>query len=189
MELGGNAPFLVFADADLDAAVDGAMIAKMRNGGEACTAANRFYVEASVAEEFSPRLAERMAALRWGPASTPETEVGPLVNDRRPSTRSTELVQGAVAAGASIVVGGEPAGARPGFFYEPTVLADVPPDSPILGEEIFGPVAPIVTFDDEDEAVALANDTEYGLVVLRLHRRPGPRAAGQRAAWSPAWSG
>ncbi|TCO62767.1 NAD-dependent succinate-semialdehyde dehydrogenase [Actinocrispum wychmicini] len=162
MELGGNAPFLVFADADLDAAVDGAMIAKMRNAGEACTAANRFYVETSVAAEFSRRLAERMSALRLGPGSDENTEVGPLVNEATVS-KVDSLVREAVAAGATALVGGR----RPsqaGFYYEPTVLCDVRPGSAILHEEIFGPVAPIVTFDDEREAIELANDTEYGLV-------------------------
>jgi succinate-semialdehyde dehydrogenase/glutarate-semialdehyde dehydrogenase len=162
MELGGNAPFIVFADADLDAAVDGAMIAKMRNAGEACTAANRFYIESSVAQEFSKHLAERMAVLTVGPGIDPETEVGPLVNAETVD-KVDRLVQGATAAGASIVVGGNRP-ERAGFFYEPTVLVNVAPDSPILGDEIFGPVAPIVTFESEDEAVERANDTPYGLV-------------------------
>jgi succinate-semialdehyde dehydrogenase/glutarate-semialdehyde dehydrogenase len=163
MELGGNAPFVVFADADLDAALDGAMIAKMRNAGEACTAANRFYVEAGVAEEFSRRLAERMAALRVGPGTDERTQVGPLVNEDSVS-KVDELVTAAVADGASTVTGGSrPQGA--GWFYPPTVLTDVRPDSAILREEIFGPVAPIVTFTDEAEAVRLANDTEFGLVA------------------------
>src|SRR6478609_3036086 len=162
MELGGNAPFIVFADADLDAAVDGAMIAKMRNAGEACTAANRFYIESSVAQEFSRRLAERMAVLTVGPGIDPETEVGPLVNAETVD-KVDRLVQGATAAGASIVVGGNRP-ERAGFFYEPTVLVNVAPDSPILVDEIFGPVAPIVTFESEDEAVERANDTPYGLV-------------------------
>ncbi|WP_162529648.1 NAD-dependent succinate-semialdehyde dehydrogenase [Nocardioides caldifontis] len=162
MELGGNAPFLVFADADLDAAVDGAMIAKMRNGGEACTAANRFYVEASVAEEFSQRFAERMRALRVGPGLEEGTQVGPLVNEDTVS-KVDELVQGAVSSGAKAVVGGS-RGEGAGFYYAPTVLLDVEPGSAILREEIFGPVAPVVTFETEDEAVRMANDTEYGLV-------------------------
>jgi succinate-semialdehyde dehydrogenase/glutarate-semialdehyde dehydrogenase len=166
MELGGNAPFLVFADADLDAAVDGAMIAKMRNGGEACTAANRFYVERAVAEEFGRRLADRMKALRMGPGLDDGVQLGPLVNTDAVD-KVDELVRGAVDAGAQAVVGGR----RPedekygtGFYYEPTVLLGVQPGSPILGEEIFGPVAPIVTFDDESEAIRLANATEFGLV-------------------------
>ena len=162
MELGGNAPFLVFADADLDAAVEGAMVAKMRNAGEACTAANRFYVEESVAEEFGRRLAERMSALRLGPGTSDDTQVGPLVNEEA-AAKVDELVSGAVSDGGRVLVGG----ARPereGFYYEPTVLLGVPVGAHILSEEIFGPVAPIVTFADEAEAVRMANDTEYGLV-------------------------
>jgi succinate-semialdehyde dehydrogenase / glutarate-semialdehyde dehydrogenase len=162
MELGGNAPFLVFADADLDAALDGAMIAKMRNGGEACTAANRFYVERPVAEEFGRRLAERMAALRMGPGLDDGVEVGPLVNEDT-AGKVDDLVRGAVAGGASALVGGRRP-ERPGFYYEPTVLVGVDRGAEILREEIFGPVAPIVVFDDEDDAVRQANDTEYGLV-------------------------
>jgi succinate-semialdehyde dehydrogenase/glutarate-semialdehyde dehydrogenase len=163
MELGGNAPFLVFADADLDAALDGAMVAKMRNAGEACTAANRFYVEASVAPEFSRRLAERMAALRVGPGVEEQTEVGPLVNEDA-VVKVDELVTAAVAEGAAALTGGS----RPdgqGWYYPPTVLSEVRPASAILREEIFGPVAPIVTFTDEAEAIRLANDTEFGLVA------------------------
>ncbi|GAA2606635.1 NAD-dependent succinate-semialdehyde dehydrogenase [Paractinoplanes durhamensis] len=163
MELGGNAPFLVFADADLDAALDGAMIAKMRNGGEACTAANRFYVEASVADEFSRRLAERMAGLRVGPGTDANTQVGPLVNEDTVA-KVDSLVRDAVTAGATAVTGGtRPDG--PGFYYPPTVLTGIAGDAPILKEEIFGPVAPIVTFTSEDEAVRYANDTEFGLVA------------------------
>jgi succinate-semialdehyde dehydrogenase/glutarate-semialdehyde dehydrogenase len=162
MELGGNAPFLVFADADLDAALEGAMIAKMRNGGEACTAANRFYVEASVAEEFSRRLAEAMGALRVGRGVEEETQVGPLVN-RATVEKVDELVRGAVDGGARVLVGGA-APDREGCYYDPTVLVDVPHDAAILREEIFGPVAPIVTFTDEADAIRWANDSEYGLV-------------------------
>jgi succinate-semialdehyde dehydrogenase/glutarate-semialdehyde dehydrogenase len=163
MELGGNAPFLVFADADLDAAIDGAMVAKMRNAGEACTAANRFYVESSIAGAFSERLAERMSALRVGPGTAEDTQVGPLVNEDTVG-KVDSLVRAAVSSGATAVTGGSrPSG--PGFYYPPTVLTGVDPGAPILREEIFGPVAPIVTFDSEDEAVALANDTEYGLVA------------------------
>ena len=138
------------------------MVAKMRNGGEACTAANRFYVERSIAEEFSRGLAERMGALRVGPGVDADTQVGPLVNDDT-AGKVDELVQGAVAEGATAVVGGRRPD-RPGFYYEPTVLSGVLPGSAILSEEIFGPVAPIVVFDTEDEAIRLANDTEYGLV-------------------------
>jgi succinate-semialdehyde dehydrogenase / glutarate-semialdehyde dehydrogenase len=163
MELGGNAPFLVFADADLDAALDGAMVAKMRNAGEACTAANRFYVEAAVAPEFSRRLAERMAALRIGPGIDERTQVGPLVNEDA-VVKVDELVTAAVADGAAALTGGTRPNGQ-GWYYPPTVLSDVPPAAAILREEIFGPVAPIVTFTDEAEAVRLANDTEYGLVA------------------------
>lgn len=162
MELGGNAPFLVLEDADLDAAVDGAMIAKMRNAGEACTAANRFYVHTDVADEFSRRLAERMASLRVGPGTSDDTEVGPLVNEESVA-KVAELVDGAVADGARVVLGGSRPD-RAGYYYEPTVLVDVPRTSGILGEEIFGPVAPVVTFTDEADAIRMANDTEYGLV-------------------------
>ncbi|HWM74653.1 MAG TPA: NAD-dependent succinate-semialdehyde dehydrogenase [Nocardioides sp.] len=162
MELGGNAPFLVLEDADLDAAVDGAMIAKMRNAGEACTAANRFYVHADVADEFGRRLAERMGALRVGPGTSEDTEVGPLVNEAAVQ-KVDELVRGARGAGGRVVLGGRRPD-RPGYYYEPTVLLDVPVGAEILNEEIFGPVAPIVTFTDEAEAIRMANDTEYGLV-------------------------
>ena len=163
MELGGNAPFLVFADADLDAAVDGAMIAKMRNGGEACTAANRFYVERPVAEEFGRRLAERMSVMKMGPGAEDGVQVGPLVNEDTVQKVSS-LVDAAVSAGASAVVGGK----RPdgdGYYYEPTVLVGVEPSSPILDQEIFGPVAPIVEFDSEADAVRMANATDFGLVA------------------------
>jgi succinate-semialdehyde dehydrogenase / glutarate-semialdehyde dehydrogenase len=162
MELGGNAPFLVFADADLNAAIEGAMVAKMRNAGEACTAANRFYVEASVADEFSRLLADRMSALVVGPGIQEGTEVGPLVNKDAVS-KVDQLVRGALAQGAKAIAGGR----RPegeGFYYEPTVLVNVHPDAAILREEIFGPVAPVVTFEDETQAIAFANATEHGLV-------------------------
>lgn len=163
MELGGNAPFIVFGDADLDAAVDGAMLAKMRNIGEACTSANRFLVHSSVAEEFARRFAERMGALTVGDGTQDGVDVGPLITDKA-RTGVHELVQDAISAGARAVVGGEvPDG--PGHFYPPTVLVDVPPTARALREEIFGPVAPITTFDSEDEAIELANDTEYGLVA------------------------
>ena len=163
MELGGNAPFVVFADADLDAALDGAMVAKMRNAGEACTAANRFYVEESVAGEFSRRLAERMAGLRVGPGTDENTQVGPLVNEDTVA-KVDSLVRDAIAAGATAETGGERPSGK-GFYYPPTVLTGVRPDADILREEIFGPVAPIVTFTDEAEAIRLANDTEFGLVA------------------------
>ncbi|MDX6200744.1 MAG: succinate-semialdehyde dehydrogenase / glutarate-semialdehyde dehydrogenase [Frankiales bacterium] len=162
MELGGNAPFLVFADADLDAALEGAMVAKMRNAGEACTAANRFYVEASIAEEFSTRLAERMRALVVGPGTEEATQVGPLVNEDA-VVKVRELVDAAVGNGASALVGGSRPD-RSGWYFDPTVLVDVAPDDAILSEEIFGPVAPVVTFETEAQAVAYANATEFGLV-------------------------
>jgi succinate-semialdehyde dehydrogenase/glutarate-semialdehyde dehydrogenase len=163
MELGGNAPFLVFADADLEAAVDGAMVAKMRNAGEACTAANRFYVEAPVAEEFARRLAVRMAGLRLGPGIEAGVEVGPLVNSDAVE-KVDDLVRDAVGRGAKALSGGSRPD-RVGWFYEPTVLVDVPPDAELLREEIFGPIAPVVSFSTEQEAIEAANDTEYGLVA------------------------
>ena len=162
MELGGNAPFLVFADADLDAAVDGAMIAKMRNIGEACTAANRFYVHQDVAQEFSRRLAERMDALKIGRGTEDGVDVGPLIDgDQRAKVQ--QLVGDAVDKGARVMVGGESVEGA-GYFYRPTVLTDVPIEARLQREEIFGPVAPITRFSDDDEAVADANNTEFGLV-------------------------
>jgi succinate-semialdehyde dehydrogenase / glutarate-semialdehyde dehydrogenase len=163
MELGGNAPFLVFGDADLDKAVDGAMLAKMRNMGEACTSANRFLVHESVAKEFSERLAQRMAALTVGRGTEDGVDVGPLVDDKQ-RDKVVELVQDAADAGARVVTGGSTTGDK-GFFYRPTVLADVPSRARVFREEIFGPVAPVTTFTTDDEAVTLANDTEYGLVA------------------------
>jgi succinate-semialdehyde dehydrogenase/glutarate-semialdehyde dehydrogenase len=162
MELGGNAPFIVFDDADVEAAVEGAMIAKMRNGGGACTAANRFYVQAGVAEEFTKRLSERMAALKMGTGLEPGVEVGPLINASAVADVHA-VVESAVAGGATVVTGGSPKRGE-GYFYPPTVLTDVDPDAPFLRQEIFGPVAPIVQFTAETEAIRLANDTEYGLV-------------------------
>ncbi len=163
MELGGNAPFIVFDDADVDAAVQGALIAKMRNIGEACTAANRFHVADSVAGEFAEKLAEKMGAMKVGRGTENGVEVGPLI-DATQRSKVAELVEDAVDRGAKALVGGhERDGA--GYFYDPTVLADVPKDAHLLKEEIFGPVAPIRGFDDEDEAIAAANDTEYGLVA------------------------
>ncbi len=162
MELGGNAPFLVFDDADIDAAVDGAMVAKMRNGGEACTAANRFYVHERVAGEFSAKLTARMAGLKVGPGLDDGVDLGPLVNaDTR--SKVADLVDSATQDGAAVLTGGH-APDRKGYFYEPTVLDGVPAGAGILAEEIFGPVAPIVRFASQDEAIALANNTEYGLV-------------------------
>jgi len=162
MELGGNAPFLVLADADLDAAVSGAMVAKMRNGGEACTAANRFYVHDSVADEFATRLAETMSRLRVGPGNDESTQLGPLINSDAVVTVD-RLVTDAVGGGATVRTGGR-ALDRPGWYYAPTVLDTVPDGASILREEIFGPVAPIVRFADLDAAIRAANDTEYGLV-------------------------
>jgi succinate-semialdehyde dehydrogenase/glutarate-semialdehyde dehydrogenase len=162
MELGGNAPFLVFEDADLDAALDGAFLAKMRNGGEACTAANRFYVHEAVADEFSSRFAKRLAGLKVGPGLDDGTDLGPLVNEDT-RTKVADLVDDAAKTGSRVVTGGH-APDRRGYFYEPTVLDKVPADAGILSEEIFGPVAPIVRFTDTSEAIALANGTEYGLV-------------------------
>jgi succinate-semialdehyde dehydrogenase/glutarate-semialdehyde dehydrogenase len=162
MELGGNAPFLVFADADLDRAVEGAMLAKMRNMGEACTAANRFLVHRSVAVAFADRMAERMGALHVGRGTDDGVQVGPLV-DAKGRDKVVELVSDAVRRGATVLVGAEQVDG-PGYFYRPTVLTDVPRDAQLSREEIFGPVAAITVFDDEDEAVAAANDTEFGLV-------------------------
>lgn len=163
MELGGNAPFLIFEDADLDAAVDGAMIAKMRNGGEACTSANRFHVHESVADEFARRLAERIGAMKVGRGTEDGVTMGPLIDDAQRS-KVAELVDDAVGKGAKVLCGGERVDG-PGYFYAPTVLADIPDDANLLREEIFGPVAPVTTFSTEDEAIARANDTEYGLVA------------------------
>ncbi|MFN6543650.1 NAD-dependent succinate-semialdehyde dehydrogenase [Mycolicibacterium nivoides] len=163
MELGGNAPFIVFDDADVDAAVDGAILAKMRNGGEACTAANRFHVANSVREEFTEKLVKRMSEFTLGKGIDPSSTLGPLINSKQVST-VTELVSDAVSRGATVAVGGvAPDG--PGNFYPATVLADVPADARILKEEVFGPVAPITGFDTEEEGVAAANNTEYGLAA------------------------
>ncbi len=162
MELGGNAPFLVFDDADLDRAVAAAMVAKMRNGGEACTAANRFYVQAGIAEEFSARLAAAMSSLVVGPGLEPGVQLGPLVSGPE-REKVARLVDEAVGEGSRLVTGGA-VPERAGWFYEPTVLAGVDPGAPILRQEIFGPVAPLVTFQAEEEAVRLANDSEYGLI-------------------------
>jgi succinate-semialdehyde dehydrogenase/glutarate-semialdehyde dehydrogenase len=173
MELGGNAPFLVFADADLDAAVEGAVLAKMRNVGEACTAANRFHVHESVAEEFAVRLAERLGAMKVGRGSEPSTDVGPLI-DAKQRAKVAELVDDAVGRGARVLLGGH-ALDGPGYFYEPTVLAGVPEGAGALREEIFGPVAPVASFADDEQALAAANATEYGLVAY-LYTRDLERA-------------
>ncbi|WP_448437933.1 NAD-dependent succinate-semialdehyde dehydrogenase [Mycolicibacterium elephantis] len=163
MELGGNAPFIVFADADLDEAVDGAIAAKMRNMGEACTAANRMYVHASVIDEFGRRLAERMGALTVGRGTDDGVNVGPLI-DAAALRKVESLVDDAVGRGARVLTGGSPMDGA-GFFYAPTVLTGVPRDAKMAAEEIFGPVAPLTPFETEEEVIAAANDTEYGLVA------------------------
>jgi len=163
MELGGNAPFLVLDDANIGDAVAGAMIAKMRNGGEACTAANRFYVQRGAYEEFTRQLVAKMEAVKLGEGTSPDTGCGALINEAAVA-KIESLVADAVKRGARVLLGGV-APSRPGFFYPPTVLKDVPPGSEILKQEIFGPVAVLVPFDSIDEAIALANDTEYGLVA------------------------
>lgn len=162
MELGGNAPFVVLADADVDAAVSGAMIAKMRNGGSACTAANRFFVAREVADEFTTKFAAAMGALRMGPGLAAESDLGALVSTYE-RDKVADLVTSAVGAGATAVVGGQtPDG--PGAFYPATVLADVATDAEILQNEIFGPVAPVVIIDSDEQATKLANDTDFGLI-------------------------
>ncbi|MGO9297140.1 MAG: NAD-dependent succinate-semialdehyde dehydrogenase [Streptosporangiaceae bacterium] len=168
MELGGNAPFLVFDDADIDAAVEGAFVAKMRNGGEACTAANRFYVHEAVVEEFSAKFAARLAGLRVGPGLEDGVDLGPLVNaDTR--SKVAGLVETATKDGGRVVTGGH-VPERAGYFYEPTVLDEVAPDAGILSQEIFGPVAPIVRFTGTSEVISMANATEYGLVAYLYTR-------------------
>ncbi|WP_225725558.1 MULTISPECIES: NAD-dependent succinate-semialdehyde dehydrogenase [unclassified Nocardia] len=163
MELGGNAPFVVFDDADVDAAVQGALLAKLRNGGEACTAANRFHVQHGVLEEFTTKLVDAMSSqVTLGPGIDPNTTLGPLINEQQLDT-VTDLVDDAVAAGARLRLGGKAPGG-PGWFYPATVLSEVPPQARILREEVFGPVAPIVGFATEEEGLAAANDTEFGLV-------------------------
>ncbi|ABD85683.1 NAD-dependent succinate-semialdehyde dehydrogenase [Rhodopseudomonas palustris] len=162
MELGGNAPFLVFDDADLDAAVDGAMIAKMRNGGEACTAANRFYIQRGIFHAFAHKLAAKMAAMQLGDGWLASTACGPLVNEKS-RDKVAAFVDDAMARGAKALTGGKPLD-RKGYFYEPTVLIDVAPDSKLLHDEIFGPVAALVPFDSEDDVIELSNASEYGLV-------------------------
>jgi succinate-semialdehyde dehydrogenase/glutarate-semialdehyde dehydrogenase len=168
MELGGNAPFLVFEDADLDLAVEGALLAKMRNTGEACTSANRFHVHDAVAGEFAERLAAKMGSLRVGRGTDDGVQVGPLIDDTQRG-KVEELVEDARSKGASVVVGGERSDGA-GYFYKPTVLGDVPEGARVLSEEIFGPVAPVKSFESEEEAIASANATEYGLVAYVFTR-------------------
>jgi succinate-semialdehyde dehydrogenase/glutarate-semialdehyde dehydrogenase len=163
MELGGNAPFLVFADADLDRALEGALLAKMRNGGEACTSANRFYVHSSLHDEFAERLALAMSSLPMGRGTEPGVRAGPLI-DASQRAKVAALVDDAVDRGARVLCGGS-APDGPGYFYEPTVLVDVPDDAELCRAEIFGPVAPLFRFGPDDEALAAANRTEYGLVA------------------------
>jgi succinate-semialdehyde dehydrogenase/glutarate-semialdehyde dehydrogenase len=162
MELGGNAPFIVFDDADLDAAIEGAMVAKMRNGGEACTAANRFYVQKGIANAFSTKLAERMGAMKVGPGYDKATQCGPLINQSAVD-RIAGLVTDATSRGATVLTGGQPL-KQDGFYFPPTVLSNVVKDAAITGEEIFGPIAAVTTFETEEEVIAAANDTEYGLI-------------------------
>lgn len=168
MELGGNAPFIVFEDADLDRAVEGAMLAKMRNIGEACTAANRFYVHDSLVEEFGRRFAERMSALTVGRGTEDGVDVGPLI-DAKARDGVAAMVEDAKAQGATVVVGGSRADG-PGYFFQPTVVTGVPRTARVMREEIFGPVAPIASFSTEEEALEAANTTEYGLVAYVFTR-------------------
>jgi succinate-semialdehyde dehydrogenase/glutarate-semialdehyde dehydrogenase len=163
MELGGNAPFLVFEDADIDAAVEGAVIAKMRNGGEACTAANRFHVANAVASEFAEKLAAKLGEMKVGRGTDEGVKVGPLI-DGTQRDKVAELVEDATSKGAEALLGGTRRNGA-GYFYDPTVLTDVSGDARLLTEEIFGPVAPVIGFDSEEQAIAAANDTEYGLVA------------------------
>jgi succinate-semialdehyde dehydrogenase / glutarate-semialdehyde dehydrogenase len=171
MELGGNAPFLVFDDADLEAALDGAMVAKMRNAGEACTAANRFYVQAGIHDAFVEGLTRRMAALKVGAGYDTDTQCGPMITPKAVQ-KIDQLVNGAIEGGARATTGGAPLAGN-GFFYPPTVLENVPRQAAIAREEIFGPVAPVYTFELEDEAIELANETEYGLAAYVYTRDIG----------------
>ncbi|WP_026158219.1 NAD-dependent succinate-semialdehyde dehydrogenase [Rhizobium leguminosarum] len=171
MELGGNAPFIVFDDADIDAAIEGLMVAKMRNAGEACTAANRIYVQSGIHDAFAEKFTQRMAALRVGPGVGPDTECGPMIT-RKAVDKIERLVADAVSRGGHVLCGGQTL-AGPGFFYPPTVLVDVPPASDMGCEEIFGPVAPLYRFETEAEVIAAANDTEYGLAAYIYTRDIG----------------
>jgi succinate-semialdehyde dehydrogenase/glutarate-semialdehyde dehydrogenase len=171
MELGGNAPVIVFDDADLDNAIEGVMLAKMRNAGQACTAANRIYVQSAVYETFAARLTGRMAALAVGPGTAPETECGPMISASAVA-KISQLVEDAKAHGAKLLCGGERPN-RKGFYYPPTVLSEVPPEAEMIHEEIFGPVAALCRFETDDEAIARANDTEYGLSAYIFTRDIG----------------
>jgi succinate-semialdehyde dehydrogenase/glutarate-semialdehyde dehydrogenase len=171
MELGGNAPFLVFEDADVEAALEGAVVAKMRNVGEACTAANRFHVHESLADEFAKGLAERLGAMKVGRGTEPDVDVGPLIDENQ-REKVAELVEDARGRGARVLLGGSPMNGR-GYFFEPTVLAGVPEDARALSEEIFGPVAPVASFSTEEQALEAANRTEYGLVAYVYTRDLG----------------
>lgn len=177
MELGGNAPFVVFEDADLDAAVEGAMIAKMRNGGQSCIAANRIYVQCSVAGAFTARLTEAMASMTLGPGVDEGVTLGPVINEEA-VTEMSALVESSVGNGATVRTGGKRPD-RAGYFFAPTLLSDVSPSDPILGVEVFGPVAPVVTFETDEDAIAMANDTIYGLAayVYTADLSRGMRAA------------
>jgi succinate-semialdehyde dehydrogenase/glutarate-semialdehyde dehydrogenase len=161
LELGGNAPFIVFNDANIDDAVEGAMIAKMRNGGQACTAANRFYIQKGALADFTDKLTRKMAALKMGEGTDTATQLGPVITEKQ-ATKIAALVDGAIKQGAKVALGGARSN-RPGYFYPATVLTDVPADAHILKDEIFGPVAAIVPFDKEEDAIRLSNATEYGL--------------------------
>jgi succinate-semialdehyde dehydrogenase/glutarate-semialdehyde dehydrogenase len=171
MELGGNAPYVVFDDADLDAAVEQAVIAKMRNIGESCVAANRFHVHESVADEFAQRLAGKLSAMKVGRGTEAGVEVGPLIDDDQ-RDKVAQLVEDAVGKGAKVLTGGERVGDR-GYFYVPTVMTGISDDAALLREEIFGPVAPVKTFRSDDEAIRAANDSEYGLVAYVFTRDLG----------------
>ncbi|WP_181708601.1 NAD-dependent succinate-semialdehyde dehydrogenase [Chthonobacter rhizosphaerae] len=171
MELGGNAPVIVFDDADLDVAIEGVMLAKMRNAGEACTAANRIYVQSGIHDAFVARLTERMTALKVGPGVDPSTECGPMITPAAVA-KIGRLVEDAKQRGGTVLCGGTVAGGT-GYFYPPTVITDVAPDAAMAHEEIFGPVAPVSRFDTEDEVVARANDTEYGLAAYVFTRDIG----------------
>jgi len=163
MELGGNAPFIVCEDADIEASIEGAMIAKMRNGGQSCIAANRFLVHEAVADEFSRQLTEAMRSLKVGPGLEEGVELGPLINQSAQDDMASS-VEVAVGGGSEVKTGGD-TGRSPGFYFQPTVLTGVAPDNPVLGREIFGPIAPVTTFSSDEEAVSLANDTIYGLAA------------------------